>query len=195
MKAAAAIGMVLATAAPVLAHADDLRRWDINVAAAAGTPPALTTGVSMGAMAEVQRRLGRSPLFASARLGWTEATAANQSWTIDHHQFLVAGGVGATTTVGAGRLWAQLGAGASGLYELLGRQQRQRIEAAGVPGGVETSFTVGLHAFGELGVAIALRGGASGLLCLGPTVSRTRVEEATRWRPGVGARLGVAYDF
>jgi hypothetical protein len=194
MKGAAVIGMVLATAAPALAQVE-APRWDLSVSAAAGTPAVLATGMSLGATGEVQRRLGARPLFASLRLGWTEASAANPSWTIDHHQFLLAGGVGAATTVGAGRLWAQIGAGATGLYELLGRQQRQRIEAAGVPGGVETSFTLGLEGFGELGVAVALRGGACGLLALGPTLSRTSVADGVRWRPGVGARLGVAYDF
>jgi hypothetical protein len=193
MKGVAALGLVLATAAP--AQAAGGPRWEVNASAVAGTPAALAQGVSLGAQAEMQRRLGGSPFFASTRLGWTEASAANQSWTIDHHQFLLAAGVGATTTLGAGRLWAQAGGGATGLYELLGRQQRQRIDAAGVPGGVERSFTLGLHAFGELGVAVAMRGAASAFLSLGPTLSRITVDDSPRWRAGLGARLGVAYDF
>jgi hypothetical protein len=169
--------------------------WEVSASAAASTPAALAEGVSLGATAELQRRLPWGPLFLSTRLGWTEASSANQSWTIDHHQFLIAAGAGATTTLGAGRLWAQAGAGASAIYELLGRQQRQRIDAAGVPGGVETSFTLGLHAFAELGVAVRLRGAASGFLCGGPTLSRVSVDGSPLWRVGLGARLGVAYDF
>jgi hypothetical protein len=191
---AAALGLlVVATAFP--ARAADATAWQVNAGAAVGTPAALTSGFGLGATAEVQRRLRWAPLFVAGRLGWMEATAANQSWVIDHHQLMLAASAGAMADIGAGRIWAQAGGGAGGLYERLSRHQRERIDAAGVPGGVETSFTLGPYAFAEIGVALRLRGAAGGFLAAGPTLVRTSVEGRALWRWGGGARLGVAYDF
>jgi hypothetical protein len=177
-------GLVVLGLAPTARAASP--RWEVSASALVGTPAVLVPGVALGATAEVQRRLGSTPVFLSARLGWMAASAANQSWTIDHHQPMGAVGLGLTGALGAGRFWAQAGGGASGVYERLGRHQRLRIDAAGVPGGVETSWALGPCFFGELGVAVRLRGAVGGLLAGGPTVVRTevdgRLKRGSRWR-------------
>jgi hypothetical protein len=170
------------------------RSWEVSGSAATGTP-AVLDGLSLGATAEATRGIGARGAFFSARLGWTAASAANTSWIIDHHQFIAAVGAGISATLGAGRVWAQAGGGTTVLYEILSRHQRGRIEAANVPGAVETSLSLGPHAFAELGLAVRMRGRVSGFLAAGPTVCRAGDEGALRWRPGVSARLGVAYDF
>jgi hypothetical protein len=170
-------------------------RWQVSGAAASGTPAVLPQGLSLGATAEAVRRLGARSSFVSARLGWSAATAANTAWIIDHHQFVAAIGIGLSATLGAGRIWAQAGAGASSLYEILSRHQRERIEAALVPGAAETSLTLGPYAFGELGVGVQMRGAVSGFVAAGPTICRTSVGGEPLWRYGGSARLGVAYDF
>jgi hypothetical protein len=187
-----AVLAVLAGPAPARAEAP---RWELSAAALGGTPAVLVPSVALGATAELHRRLGATPLFIGARLGWMVAEAANESWTIEHHQPLAAVGLGVAGSLGAGRLWAEAGGGASGLYERLGRHQHLRIDAAGVPGSVQSSFAVGPYTFAEIGVGVRLRGAVSGVLAAGPTLVRTRVDGHPLWRAGAGARLGVAYDF
>jgi hypothetical protein len=167
--------------------------WQVSGSAATATPAVLPQGLTLGATAEGARRLGRG--FVSARLGWSAASAANEAWIIDHHQFVAAIGLGASATLGAGHLWAQAGGGLHVLYEILSRHQRQRIEAAGVPGATETAVSLGPHAFAEFGLGVQMRGTVMGFLAAGPTVCRTRVDGAALWRVGGAARLGVAYDF
>ena len=57
-----------------------------------------------------------------------------------------------------GAWWIAAGAGASGLWEQLGRHQLERLQAAAVPDATESAFTVGPYAFGEVGVAVVIRG-------------------------------------
>ncbi len=170
-------------------------RWQVNAAASSGTPPVLPDGLSFGAAVEGQRRLSTFPGFLSARIVWSRASAANDAWIIDHHQFVAALGVGVAARLGVGRVWAQAGAGTSGLYEVLSRHQRLRIEVAQVSGGVETTFSAGPYAFAELGVALLMRGHVSGFLAGGPTLARTVVTGDVLTRLGGAVRLGVAYGF
>jgi hypothetical protein len=169
--------------------------WRVSAAAVTGTPPVLPDGLSLGAMAEAQRRARARPLFFSARLEWTEASAASEAWIIDHHQFIGALAVGASVVIGAGRLWVQAGGGASVLREILSRHQRLRIDAAGVPGGAVRSLTVGPYGFADLGISILLRGSVSGFVAGGPTFARTTVDGGAHLRAGGSGRLGMAYDF
>jgi hypothetical protein len=173
----------------------DAPRWEVSASALVGTPAVLVPGVALGVTAEVHRRLGSTPIFLSARLGWMAASAANQSWTLDHHEPSGAVGAGVSGALGAAHLWVQAGGGASAVYERLGRHQRQRIDAAGVPGGLQTSLALGPCFFGEVGVDLQLRGALRGLLAGGPTLVRTRVDGHPLWRAGAGARVGLAYDF
>ena len=92
-------------------------------------------------------------------------------------------------------MWAELGGGAAGLYEILTSHQVQRISAAGVPGGTQSSVTFGPYAFGEAGLGLVLRGAVRGFVAVGPTAARTTVDDAAVWRFGAIGRLGVAYDF
>jgi hypothetical protein len=149
--------------------------------------------VGVGAQAELARRSG--PVFLSARLGWAQVSAANESWVIDHHQLTAALGLGLLRSAGVGRVWAQAGAGACGLYEVLSRHQRERIDAAGVPSGATTSWAAGPYAFAELGVALQVRGPLGVLVAAGPELLRTTVDGAALWRTGAAARLGVMLDF
>src|SRR5688572_13416266 len=193
---AAALLMSAAPAATrAVAAPDDEPRWEISAAAATATPPVLAQGLSLGATAELARRFAALPLLLSVRIGWTEASVANRSSVLGHHQMVAAIGVGAIARLGAGRLWLQAGGGASGVYEVLSRHGRRRIDTAGVPGGAQTSFVVGPHAFGEGGVAVRLRGAVSALLAAGPTLARTKLTGRTLWRWGGGARLGVTFEF
>ena len=187
--------LVAVGAAPVVEQAAPALdpQWQLSLAVATGRP-AVLPGLATGVTAEADWRLS-TPLFLFARAGWTTASAANVEWVIDHQQFTAVAGVGLSTALGVGRLFAQAGAGASGLYETLSRHQRQRIEAAGVPGGVETSFTVGAMAAAEGGVAISLLHGVSALFAGGPAATQTDVNGKRTWRVGGAARLGVAYDF
>ena len=136
-----------------------------------------------------------SPFFVSGRLGWALASAANASWLIDHHQLQAAAALGAQRTLGEGRLFVQLGAGSSGVYEVLSRHQLQRIEAAGVPGAQQTSWSWGPEVFAEVGMSLHLRAGLSGLIAIGPCATWARVDGATQDRLGAFARLGAAYDL
>jgi hypothetical protein len=170
-------------------------RWQLNAAAQTTTTLALDPGLALGLMVEGRRTLGASPFFASARLGWALASAANESWLIDHHQLQAAAALGVQRTVGEGRLFAQLGGGAAGVYEVLRRHQVQRIEAAGVPGARQTSWSWGPELFAEVGLTLHLRAGLSALLAVGPCATWARVEGATRDRLGGFVRLGAAYDL
>jgi hypothetical protein len=197
----AGMAAVLAVAFPRAVSADEgdaaaeARRWAISASASTATPFVLPAGLSLGATAELLRRLGPGPVFLAARTGWTAASAANVAWIIDHHQFVAAVGAGLAARVGAGRLWAQAGGGAAALYEMLSRHQRDRVEAAGVPGGTESSFTLGPYGFAEVGVAVDMRGGVSGFLAAGPALTHTRVDGGALWRLGGFARVGVACAF
>jgi hypothetical protein len=168
-------------------------RWEVSASVSSGTA-AVLPGLSLGAIGEVERRLSTLPLFVSARLQWTTASAANESWIIDHQQLIAAVGAGAAATLGVGRVWAQAGGGVGGLYEVLNRHQLQRIQSAGVPGGTETSLTLGPTAFAEVGVAIRMRL-VNAFVAGGPTLSRTLVAGSGLWRTGASARVGVSYDF
>ena len=168
-------------------------RWEVSAAVSSGTP-AVLPGLSLGVTGEVERRISTLPLFVSARLQWTSASAANESWIIDHQQFVAAIGGGVAATLGAGRVWAQAGGGASGLYEVLSRPQLQRIQNAGVSGGTETSFSLGPTAFAEVGVAVRMRL-VNAFVAGGPTAARTLVDGSGRWRAGGATRLGISYDF
>jgi hypothetical protein len=180
--------------APEAVVAEALPRWRLAVSALTARP-AVLPGLSLGATAEVGRRVELFPGFVFARFGYTASSAENVAWVISHDQYLLAAGAGVATTVGAGRFWAQAGLGLSGLYEVLSRHQRQRIDAAGVSGGSETTFTVGPYAFAEGGLTVELRGHASGFFAAGPVLTRTPVNDSTAWRLGGSARLGVSYGF
>lgn len=169
-------------------------RWRLALSALTARP-AVLPGLSLGATAEVGRRLELFPGFVFARLGYTASSAENVAWIISHDQYLLAVGAGVATNIGSGRFWAQAGLGASGLYEVLSRHQRQRIDAAGVSGGSETTFTVGPYGFAEGGVTVELRGHAAAFLAAGPVLTRTPVNDVTQWRLGGSARLGVSYGF
>jgi hypothetical protein len=131
----------------------------------------------------------------AARLQWTEASGANESWIVDHHQFVVAAALGIGATVGVARRWAEVGGGVAGLYEILTSHQVQRISAAGVPGGTRSALTFGPYAFGEAGLGLVLRGAVRGFVAAGPTAMRATVDGSGVWRFGAIGRLGVAYDF
>jgi hypothetical protein len=170
------------------------RARDVSLAIASGTP-AVLPGIAVGVAADLRLPLGRGPLFLAARLQWTDASAANESWVIDHHQFVVAAAAGAAADVGMGRVWIAAGAGASGLWEQLGRHQLERLQAAAIPDATESAFTVGPYAFGEVGVAVAIRGAVRALVAGGPTVTRTMVDGSGVVRVGGMARIGAGYDF
>jgi hypothetical protein len=183
---------------PVEAPAADpgsiARRTDVSLSVASGTP-AVLPGLALGVAAEAQRSLPRRPLFVAARLQWTDASGANESWDIDHQQFVAAAPTAPAATVGVARLWAEVGGGAQGVRELLSRHELQRIQAADVPNGTESSFTVGPYAFGEAGVGLTLRGWFRGFVAAGPTLARTDVQGTAFWRFGAQGRVGVSYDF
>ena len=168
--------------------------WRLHIAVCSAQPEVLP-GLAVGASAEVARRFTNIPAFVFARLGWNTASAANVGWAIDQDHYEAAVGAGLLTTLGVGRLFAELGAGASGLYESLSRHQRQRIEAANVSGAVKTAFAMGPFAFADFGVLIQMMGGWHTLLALGPQISRIALNGSERWRSGMSSRLGVAYDF
>ena len=195
--AAVAVARPLMAAPPLDAssEAQAAGRWEVSAAAATATPLVLPQGLSLGATIELRRRLAAGPYFVSARAGWTAASAANVAWIIDHQQLVAALGAGAAARVGAGHLWAQAGGGAAGLYEVLSRHQRERVDAAGVPGGSESAFALGPYAFAEAGVGVEMRGRVSGFIAAGPALSRSTVAGSARWRLGGFARLGVACEF
>jgi hypothetical protein len=167
---------------------------ELSLSVASGTP-AVLPGLALGLTAEGQRRFRAAPAFVAARLQWTQASAANENWIIDHHQFVVAAAAGLSATIGVGQVWAEAGGGVAGLYEILSSQQIERIQAAGVPGGTASSFTVGPYAFGEVGVGVVLRSWVRGFVAAGPTVMRTTVDGGGFWRYGALGRVGIAYDF
>lgn len=191
------VGLLLATlvGASDVPTGESRPRWELSAAVLTGSPAVLDSGVALGAQAEVQRHLATRPFFGSLRLGWALASAANPSWIIDHHQLQAALGVGATKMLGAGRLWLQGGGGVGGVYEVLSRHQIERISAAGVPGGRESSLSLGPQLFAEAGLSVQLRGSARGMLALGPWLFRTDVDGAALTRAGLFARLGVAYEL
>jgi hypothetical protein len=169
---------------------------EATLSVASGTAPVLP-GLAIGVTAEVQRRLRstRLPVFVAARLQWTEASAANENWMIEHHQFVAAAAAGLAGSFGAGRIWAEAGGGAAGLYEVLTRQGIERLQMDGLPGITESTFSVGPYAFGEVGVGLVLRGRVRAIVAGGPTVALTNVDGSSTWRVGGLGRLGVAYDF
>ena len=169
-------------------------KWEVSASAVSGRAPVLP-GLALGATAEARRRVRLSPFFVSARLRGTASSAANESWLIEHQQFSGALGVGADRALGAGRIWAQLGGGASVLSEVLSRHQLTRIESAGVPGGQEHSLSVGPMGFLEVGVTLQMRGNVSAVFAGGPTLSRNKVDGTASWRVGCDGRIGVAYEF
>jgi hypothetical protein len=168
--------------------------WNVSAAVATATP-AVLPGVSVGAMTDMRRRLGHGPLFLNLRGCWMAASAANETWIIDHNQFELAAGIGVQRSMGAGRIWAAAGGGALILHEVLSRHQLQRIQMSGVPGGTESSTSLGPYAFTEVGVSLRLRGQVSGFISGGPEVSRTDLVSGPSWRFGAAARIGVVYDF
>jgi hypothetical protein len=168
--------------------------WNVSGAVATATPVILP-GVSVGAMTDVRRRLGHGPLFLSLRGSWTAASAANETWIIDHNQFELAAGIGVQRSMGAGRIWAAAGGGALVLHEVLSRHQLQRIQMAGVPGGTDSSTSWGPTAYTEVGVSLRLRGPVSGFIGGGPEVSRADLVDGPVWRFGAAARIGVNFDF
>jgi hypothetical protein len=169
-------------------------RFEASLSITSGTPSVLP-GLATGVTAALDRRLRGGPLFVSGRLQWTDASAANEAWIIDHHQFFGAAAVGLTTSFGAGRLWAEVGGGGALLYEVLSRHQIERIQAAGVPGGTESSLAFGPAAFGEVGIALELRRPVRAVIAGGPTLARTDVAGSALWRLGGQGRVGIAYDF
>jgi hypothetical protein len=189
------VSTILATASTEAVATDAPPRWNVNASVLTGSTASGLPGLALGAAAEARRHVGRGPLFGSLRLGWALASGANPNWLIDHHQVEVAAGAGASSTLGAGTFWAQGGAGVGGVYEVLRRHQVERILTAGVPGGEESSLSLGPTFFGEIGVAVQLRGGVSGFLALGPWLFRTTVNGAAVVHGGAFARLGVAYDL
>lgn len=168
--------------------------WNVSGAVATATP-AVLPGVSVGAMTDVRRRVGHGPMFLSLRGCWTAASAANETWIIDHNHFELAAGIGVQRSMGAGRVWAAAGGGALVLHEVLSRHQLQRIQMAGVPGGTESSTSWGPYGFGEVGVGVQLRGPVSGFIGGGPEISRADLVSGPAWRFGASARIGVTYDF
>jgi hypothetical protein len=169
---------------------------EVTLSVASGTAPVLP-GLAVGVTAEVRRRLYRThlPLFVAARLQWTEASGANENWMIDHHQFVAAAATGLAGDFGPGRLWAEAGVGAAGVYEVLTRQGSERLMMDGFPTGNSTTFTVGPYAFGEVGAGLVLRGRVRAIVAGGPTVALTNVGGSGTWSVGGLGRLGVAYDF
>jgi hypothetical protein len=180
--------------APDAAPGAAARRTEVDLSVASGTP-AVLPGIALGVAAEAQRLLPRRPLFVAARLQWTDASGANESWVIDHQHFVAAGALGAAATAGVARLWAEVGGGALGLREVLSRHELQRIQSADVPNGTESSFTVGPYAFAEAGVGLTLRGWFRGFVAGGPTLARTNVAGGALWRFGGQGRVGVSYEF
>ena len=189
------ISTVLAAASADAVATDAQPRWDVNASVLTGSTASGLPGFALGAAAEARRHFGHGPVFGSLRLGWALASAANPNWLIDHHQLEAAVGVGASSSLGAGTFWAQGGAGVGGVYEVLRRHQVERIQTAGVPGGQESSLSLGPTLFGEVGVAVQLRGAVSGFMALGPWLFRTTVNGTPVVHGGAFARLGVAYDL
>lgn len=189
---AALLSSTVLLAAPDVASAAP--RNELNLAVLTGSPASPLPGISVGVSAEA-RRTWRGPFFGSLRLGWAEESEANVNWMVTHHQLQAALGVGVQRALGAGRFWAQAGGGVGGVYEVLSRHQIDRIQTAGVPGGEESSYSLGPHAFAELGLAVQVHEAVSGFLAFGPWLFRTEVNGAAQTRTGAFARLGVAFDF
>jgi hypothetical protein len=169
-------------------------RWSVSAAVATASAAALP-GLSVGGLADGRRRLREGPLFLSVRASWTAASAANETWVINHDELVAAAGLGAEKVAGAGRVWAVLGGGALVLHEALERHQLQRIQMAGVPGGTTSSLAAGPFAYAEVGVGVKLRGPFGGFVSGGPEASRLEVGSGARWHLGGAVRIGVTYDF
>lgn len=166
----------------------------LSIAAATKKPLALP-GVAVGAVTECLLRLPALPAFVFARLGYAQASAANVAWTIDHYQLDLAVGGGLAAQVGVGRLFVLVGGGASAVYQVLGRHQRQRISAAGVPGDAVTTLVGGPLALAEAGVELQLREEVSAVLAAGGDLARLAINGQQGWRARGSARVGVAYAF
>jgi hypothetical protein len=199
MALAPAILLAVLTADGLGAGAVDVeaahpRPTEISASVTSGTP-AVLPGLAVGGALEVQHQLRGGPFFVAARLQWSDATGANDTWVFDHNQFLLAGAVGVSKETGVARLWADAGVGTQGLYETLTNHQPLRTAAAGVAGGSQSSFTVGPAGFIDVGIALVLRDPVRGFVAGGPTLARTALDSGATWRFGGVARVGVAYDF
>src|SRR5687767_15106687 len=140
------------------AETSGVPRWLLAGAVTTVTPAALNEGLALGLLADLQRQLTRR-FFLSARLGYAASDGANRTWRLEHQQFEASLAAGLSASRGVGRVWAQLGGGVMGLHEVLSRQPSAAVVTPGVPfGNGGESLLFGPQAFGELGVALALRG-------------------------------------
>jgi hypothetical protein len=170
-------------------------QWQARLSVDTVTPVALP-GLAIGGSADLSRQLFFGPLFAAVQASLTAASAANESWIIDHRQLVLAVALGARTRFGAGTVWGEAGAGALGIQEILSRHQLERIQMGNVGAGAQTSFASGPYAFAEVGVAVHIRGSVSAGVSAGPTVSRIMLSgDGHPWHFGVCTHLSVSYDF
>lgn len=186
---ALALALAAAPARAGDAVSDGAGLW-LGGAAWAAMPAALD-GLGVGAHLEV-RRAAVGPLFASARLDLFVAAEANAFWELEHRHGGLSLGLGAWMDAGAGWVWAQVGAGALGLWEVARRHQHERLTALGVEGAVKDAWGLGPHLFLEVGLAVRFHGGWAAMLAGGPTYTRQRVMGEARGRLGAQAGLGVA---
>lgn len=170
-------------------------RWLASGGLWTASPLALESGLVVGASLRGQRRLLDGPLFAGVRASVGLTSEGNKAWVLEHRHGLLAAGVGAERTLGAGRVWAELGGGGLVVYELARRHQSERLVDLGLPGVVRESWSLGPSAFLELGVAVRFAGNWSATVAGGPTFTRQLVSGVARGVWGTQAAMGVEYAF
>lgn len=165
--------------------------WAARFSMYAASPIALDTGMPVGALLELNRRLGDGPFHAGLVVSFSSTTEANPSWELRHRHFSAGLVGGVSREHGVARLFAQVGAGVVYVSERARRHQYDRLLALNVPDLEKTGAATGATAWGDLGVAVQLRAHWQIAVTTGPTWTLL----PSGGRLGLTAGLGVRHAF
>jgi hypothetical protein len=156
--------------------------------------PAALPGLTVGAQAEVRRRM-EGGWYAAARLTWDSADGANTEWAFTQQEPALAALAGREWPVGPGVVRVSAGAGVRVVRQDVQRQQFVRLTALGMTGIEHSNWTVSPGALAEVAVALVVYGPLSVEVGGGPWAGALRQNGATKLDLSGQGRVGAVLAF
>lgn len=169
--------------------------WSIGLLAVAGTASSLGSGIAVGGMAQMERRLLTLPVLAVATLQLSRAHGENDAWKYTHLDIRL--GIGATYSffLGPFQVAAGVSIGPIVVYESAQRTQARRVQAVT---GVQTeasAATTGFFVAPMVNARVPLRASLSLAVAFVADTAWLKIDEERRNLFGARGGIGLHYEF